>query len=175
MLIWINKNVGFQPSFSRQGIAQEMLAYGSFGLTKKRSPRGHLWLPWCPLSVWTAFVTERPCISTGIGGYSIPDCRWQVRILPSPVHDAHRIQFRGRVDSETRLLSQLHHDTTAHSICQVTERLLDAVVPFIALRPQAVSWLRYEVIIVGKGTTFLRDFCGLQLSFIDCCCWLTNS
>lgn len=127
-----------------------------------------MWLPWCPLSVWTAFMTELPCISTGIGETPFLNAADKLAYNRVPVHDAHRIQFRGRVNGAARLLSQLHHDTTAHSICQVTERLLDAV--FIALRPQAVSWLRHEVIIVGKGTTFLRDFCGLQLSFIDCCC-----
>ena len=137
---------------------------------QKRSPRGHLWLPWCPLSAWTAFVTELPCISTGIGETPFLIATDKLAYNRVPVHDAHRIQFRGRVNGAARLLSQLYHDTTAYSICQVTKRILDAVVPFIALRPQAVSWLRHEVIIVGKGTTFLRDFCGLQLSFIDCCC-----
>ena len=146
-----------------------MLAYGSFGLTKTISPRAFV------VSVVSAFWVDSlrdgaPCINTGIGETPFLIAADKLAYYRVPVHDAHRIQFRGRVDGETRLLSQLHHDTTAHSICQVTERLLDAVVTFIALRPQAVSWLRHEVIIVGKGTTFLRDFCGLQLSFIDCCC-----
>ena len=103
-------------------------------------------------------MTELPRISTGVGETPFLIAADKLTYYRVPVHDAHRIQFRERVNDETRLLSQLHHDTTAHSICQVTERLLDAVVPFIALRPQAVSWLRHEVIIVGKGTTFLASF-----------------
>ena len=37
------------------------------------------------------------------------------------------------------------HDTTAHAACKVTERLLDAVVPVVALSQRVVSWLRYEM------------------------------
>ena len=114
-------------------------------------------------------MTELPCISTGLGETPFLIAADKLAYYRVLVHDAHRLHFRGRVNGAA-LLSQLHHDTTAHSICKVTERLLDAVVPFIALRPQAVSWLRHEVIIVGKGKTFLRDFCGLQLRFTDCCC-----
>ena len=114
-------------------------------------------------------MTELPRISTGVGETPFLIAADKLVYYRVHVHDAHRIQFQGRVNGAARLLSQLHHDTNAYSICQVTERLLDAVVPFIALRPQAVSWLRHEVNNVGKGTTFLRDFCGLQLSFIDCC------
>ena len=71
-----------------------------------------------------------------------------------------------------RLIDEAHvkHDTTAHAACKDTERLLDAVVPVIALRPRVVSWLRHEVHIGGKGTTFLRGFCVLQFDFSGCCC-----
>ena len=71
-----------------------------------------------------------------------------------------------------RLLDEanVQHDTTAHAACQVTERLLDAVVPVIALSPRVVSWLRHEVHIGCKGTTFLRDFCVLQIDFSGCHC-----
>ena len=169
MLIWINENVGFQPSFSRQGHCSRNACLCSFGLTKTISPRAFV------ASVVSAFCVdslrdEPPCISTEIGETPFQIAADKLAYYRVPVHDAHRIQFRGRVNGAARLLSQLHHDTTAHSICQVTKRILDAVVPFIALRPQAVSWLRHEVIIVGKGKTFLRDFCGLQLRFTDCCC-----
>ena len=45
-----------------------------------------------------------------------------------------------------RLIDEAHvqHDTTAHAACQVTERLLDAVVPVITLGLRVVSWLRHE-------------------------------
>ena len=66
-----------------------------------------------------------------------------------------------------RLIDEAHvkHDTTAHAACQVTERLLNAVVPVITLRLRVVSWLRHEVHIGGKGATFPRDFCVLQFDF----------
>ena len=101
-------------------------------------------------------MTELPCISTGIGETPFLIAADKLAYYRVPVHDAHRIQFRGRVDGETRLLSQLHYDTNAYSICQVTKRILDAVVPFIALRPQAVSWLRHEVIIGAKVQLFFE-------------------
>ena len=47
-----------------------------------------------------------------------------------------------------------------------TERLLDAVVPFIALHPRIESMWRHEVHIGGgKDSTFRRNFCVLQFSF----------
>ena len=65
-----------------------------------------------------------------------------------------------------RLIDEAHvqHDRTAHAACQVTERLLDAVVPVIALRPRIESMLRHEVHIGDKDTTFLRSSCVLQFS-----------
>ena len=68
------------------------------------------------------------------------------------------------------LLDEAHaqHDTTAHATCQVTERLLDAVVLVIALRPRVVSWLRHEVHIGCKSTSFQRALCVLQSDFIGC-------
>ena len=71
-----------------------------------------------------------------------------------------------------RLIDEAHvqHDTAPHAACQVTERLLDAVVPVISLSPRVVSWLRHEVHCGCKGTTFLRDFCVLQLVFSECHC-----
>ena len=125
MLIWLNKIVGFQPSFSRQGHSSRNACLCSFGLTKTTSPRAFV------ASVVSAFWVDSLRDGATLYKYwnrvdSIPDCRWQARILPSLVHDAHRIQFRGRVNGTARLLNQLHHDTTAHSICQVTKIILDA-------------------------------------------------
>ena len=37
------------------------------------------------------------------------------------------------------------HNTASYATRQVTERLLDAVVPVVALSPRVVSWLRYEM------------------------------
>ena len=56
-----------------------------------------------------------------------------------------------------------------------TERLLDAVVPFIALRPRIESMWKHGVHIGGKDTTFQRSFCVLQFSFAECHYWYTDS
>ena len=118
------------------------------------------------------FMPELPCLSL----YELVIARQRIteQILFSlvlmQIHEA----FADVVDvlRMVRLIDEAHvqHDTTAHAACQATERLLDAVVPVIALRPRVVSWLRHEVHIGGKGTTFPRDFCVLQFDFSGCCC-----
>ena len=72
-------------------------------------------------------------------------------------------------ESQAKTRRRIDVDTTAPAACQVTERLLDAVVPVITLRPRVVSWLRHEMHIGGKGTTFPQDFCVLQFDFSGCC------
>ena len=56
-----------------------------------------------------------------------------------------------------------------------TERLLDAVVPFIALRPRIESMWKHGVHIRGKDTTFRRSFCVRQFSFAESHYWYTDS
>ena len=85
--------------------------------------------------------------------------RKSLDIIPNAIRER-QAKARRRIDV----------DTTAHAACQVTERLLDAVVPVITPGPRVVSWLRHEVHIGGKGTTFPRDFCVLQFDFSGCCC-----
>ena len=56
-----------------------------------------------------------------------------------------------------------------------TERLLDAVVPFIALRPRIESMWKHGVHTRGKDTIFRRNFCVLPFSFAESHYWYTDS
>ena len=64
----------------------------------------------------------------------------------------------------------VQHNTAPDATRQVTERLLDAVVPVVTLSPRVVSWLRNEMHCEGKDTTIPRGSCVLQFSFRERCC-----
>ena len=61
--------------------------------------------------------------------------------------------------------AHVQHNTASYATRQVTERLLDAVLPVVALSPRVVSWLRYEMHSGGKDTDARRNSCVLQFGF----------
>ena len=59
-------------------------------------------------------------------------------------------------------------------ICQVTERLLNAVVPFIALHPRIESMLRHEVHIGGQRYHLSAKLLCTTIQFCRIPCWYTD-